>query len=147
MDGSTPLKNPRRESFARYYVELGDGAKAYRMAGYAAKNAQVASASSARLMANPTVRARVDYLMAEVGKRHDVTVDSIIAELEQARERAMRQDPTTSAAVQAIIGKAKIAGLIVDRTKAEATVRVQNLPPLSPEAAAALLERIEAERF
>jgi uncharacterized Ntn-hydrolase superfamily protein len=49
-------------------------------------------------------------------KRHVVTFDSIMAELEEARLAALgAASPQTSAAVQASMGKAKIAGMLSDK--------------------------------
>lgn len=48
-------------------------------------------------------------------KRNDVTEDSLLDELEQARLKAMTADNGASAMVQATLGKAKLVGLLVER--------------------------------
>lgn len=47
-------------------------------------------------------------------KRHDVTEDSLLAELEEARQSALG-NAQSGAAVQATMGKARITGHIIDR--------------------------------
>jgi len=55
-------------------------------------------------------------LQAEHRERHKVTVDGLTWELEKARILAMDAGDAV-AAVQAIMGKAKLHGLLVDRTQ------------------------------
>ncbi len=112
---------PKQEAFACAYVETGNASEAYRRAGHslnAAPKTQTEAAS--RLLADSKVLARVEALQAEHAKRHNITVDSITAELEEAREAAMGSGQI-SAAVSAIMGKAKLAGLIVDKAEVKRT--------------------------
>ena len=60
------------------------------------------------------IRARLDELRAEHKKRHEITVDTLVAELEEARKLAFETDKA-SAAVQATMGKAKLLGLVVEK--------------------------------
>lgn len=52
--------NERQQRFADLYIELGNGSEAYRQAGYETANDSVASAASARLLANVKVRKYID---------------------------------------------------------------------------------------
>lgn len=64
------------------------------------------------MLAQVEVSARVAELRAEAAKRHSVTVESLIIELEEARAIALAAEtPQTSAAVSATMGKAKLCGL------------------------------------
>jgi hypothetical protein len=47
-------------------------------------------------------------------KRHEITQDSLLEELEQARQSALTNNQA-SAAVAASMGKAKLCGMIVER--------------------------------
>jgi hypothetical protein len=113
--------NVRQERFARaYIVTHGNARKAYVLAGYEARtpitprqSAPVDSAAC-RLLKHERVKRRIERLQAMAAKRNDVTVDSILGELESARELAM-QIEQPAAAVQASNAKAKVAGLIVDK--------------------------------
>lgn len=68
------------------------------------------------LMDNGKVTARIAELQAAAVKRHEITVDDLIAELEEARDLAKGlPTPQVSAAVAATMGKAKMLGFLVER--------------------------------
>lgn len=140
---------PKQERFCQLYVELGEASNAYREAYPAAKKwkPEAVWPQASRMLAKPMVAARIRDLQAKHAERHEVTLDSLVAELELARAAAMAEDPSKSAAVSATMGKAKLLGFVVDKHKVQGTVTVQKLPPLTPKAAKAVLEMIEAERF
>jgi hypothetical protein len=70
------------------------------------------SKMASRLWCNPVVQAYVEELRAEVRKEFMVTVESLIEELEEARQAALgAENPQCGAAVSATMGKAKLAGL------------------------------------
>lgn len=64
-------------------------------------------------------------LQEEARQRHATTVDSLTAELEEARDVA-RSTEQSASMVSATMGKAKLHGLIVDKaeTKNESTITV-----------------------
>jgi hypothetical protein len=109
-----PLKNPKRELFARGLAEIGktggSHGSAYARAGYRCTNG-AAEAAASRMLADVKngVADRVRELMAGGAKRAEVTVASLLNELEQARAAA-HSDGQFSAAVAAIAGKAKLSG-------------------------------------
>lgn len=120
---------PKQERFCQKYIESHNASEAYR-ASYDAENMNNESiwTEASRLMQNPHVALRVMQLHEEHRKRHNVTVDSITKELEEARSLAL-QEKQASAAVTASIGKAKIHGLIVDKVagaKGEEPVSVKH---------------------
>jgi hypothetical protein len=112
------LRNARWERFAQLIAEgLGNGstqAKAYESAGYSTKG-HSSEAAASRLLRNvePVIR-RVQELQGQTAKRKQVTRDSIIDELETARELA-RENKQASAMVAASTTKAKVCGLFVDK--------------------------------
>lgn len=70
------------------------------------------SKAASRLWRNPVVQAYVEELRAEVRERFMVTVESLIEELEEARQAALgAATPQCGPAVAATMGKAKICGL------------------------------------
>lgn len=103
-----------QDNFARVYVETGNASEAYRQAypkSLKWKPESVAVRGSV-LLTDANVVQRVEELKQTVAKRHAVTVDSLIAELEEARTVALSAEtPQTSAAVSATMGKAKLCGL------------------------------------
>ena len=72
--------------------------------------------TSTRLTKNDEVRHRVKELQNLGAKRTEVTIGSLVDELEDARQLAIRSKQA-SAAVAATMGKAKVTGQIVDRAE------------------------------
>lgn len=105
---------PKQEAFALAFVETGNSSEAYRRA-YNVRpttSAETIWQSASRVLNDPRVSARVAELRVEHSKRHNVTVDSLIAELEEARQAALTAEtPQASAATAATLGKAKLLGL------------------------------------
>lgn len=125
----------KQEAFCQAYVELGDASEAYRKA-YDADNMKPESVhrKAKEVKDNVKVTARIEELQGEIKMRHNVTVDSLLAELEEARQAALgAETPQSSAAVAATMGKAKLTGL--DKQVVELTgqgggpVRVVTMSP------------------
>lgn len=103
----------KQEAFCQAYIETGNASEAYRSA-YAADKMKPESVhvKAAELLAHGKVAVRVKELQGEIKQRHNVTVDSLLAELEEARQAALTAEtPQSSAAVAATLGKAKLTGL------------------------------------
>ena len=110
------LTNTRQESFAQLVAEGRDYANAYVDAGYCA------STSSASQLANkPHIVTRVRELQARALKRHDVTIDELAAQLEEARQLAMAAGQP-AAAVSAVMAKAKLYDLVGNTKRGDARV-------------------------
>ena len=101
------LTNPRHELFAQELAKGKSATEAHTLAGY-----KPCRQNAARLMTNDDIRARLAELQAVAAKKSEVTVQSLLDELEHARARADGLDQL-SAAVKAISEKAKISGLLV----------------------------------
>ncbi len=112
---------PKQEAFAHAYVETGNASEAYRRAYDVGENTKGETVwrKAAELMDNGKVTARIEELQADHRERHDVTVDSLTDELEAARLKAMGVENGASAAVQAIVAKGKLHGLVVEKSKSE----------------------------
>ena len=103
----------KMEKFCLAYVETANAAESYRIA-YNTEN--MATATIGRegynTLQKPQVQARLEELRKKVMERHEITVDTLLAELEEARTAALgAETPQTSAAVSATMGKAKLLGL------------------------------------
>lgn len=111
----------KQEGFAKTYVETGNASEAYRQ-NYNAGNMkpETIHVKACELLANGKVSARVAQLQQSLVKRHEVTVDSLIAELEEARQLA-KAEGQSGGAVQASMGKAKLCGLLVERQRVDVT--------------------------
>ena len=105
------------------YVETGNASEAYRRSYNAEKmKPETVNRNAKALMDNNKVATRVQELRAAHVERHEITVDDLIRELEEARSIAMageRQQP--AAMVAATMGKAKILGLVQDKVDARLT--------------------------
>ena len=106
----------KQEAFCQKYVETGNASEAYRQAyGTTAKPSTVMPKAS-RLLASGKIGARVAELRESiVQKVHGVTVATLIAELEEARQVG-RNKEQAAAMVAATLGKAKLAGLDKETT-------------------------------
>lgn len=100
-----------QEKAAQLYVEGKTKSDAYRHAGYDVSNCTTKSINelACHLFADIKVLSRVEELQEDAANRHRVTVDSLTAELEEAKNFAYGLEQP-SAAVSAIMGKAKIHG-------------------------------------
>ena len=87
---------------------------AYRQAGYKTDSMKPATLhrKAKAMMDKSKIAARLAELREPIVKRHNVTVDSLMVELEEARKAALgAETPQSSAAVAAKMGKAKLCGL------------------------------------
>lgn len=107
----------KQEKFCQEVALGKTQADAYR-AAYDAKNMkpETVQKRASELMADGEVAGRVNELKEMALERHQLTVDDIIRELEEARTMAMTgEKPQASAMVAATLGKAKVLGLITDK--------------------------------
>ena len=108
------LENTKHEKFCHVWHETGNKSEAYRQSHPNAakwKDETVHNKASA-LSKRGEVLARLEQLQKDGLDSHGVTVGSLIKELENCRVIALEQDnPQTSAAINAVMGKAKLVGL------------------------------------
>ena len=100
------LRNPRHEKFAQELAAGKTADAAYVLAEY-----QENRSNAARLNANRDIQKRVAEIQLVGAERAAVTVETLIAEAESARKKAMADKGGAAAAVAAITAKAKLAGL------------------------------------
>ena len=103
----------KQEAFARAYVETGNASEAYRRA-YNAENMQIDTVKkrASELLSRGDIKGTVQKLKDEIASRHEITVDGLVNELEEARLAALgAENPQSAAAVAATMGKAKILGM------------------------------------
>ena len=106
---------PKQEAFAQAYLETGNASEAYRRAydADAMKETSV-HVNACKLLKNAKVALRLDQLQQRAQKRHDINIDTITEMLKADRELA-RKNAQSSAAVNAVMGMAKLHGLLVDK--------------------------------
>jgi len=106
----------KQESIAQAYIENGGNqSEAYRTA-YNAENMadETVWTEACLLFKNPKVAIRVLELQEEHRQRHNVTVDTLTKELDEARCLA-KKEAQPAAMTGATMGKAKLHGLITDK--------------------------------
>src|SRR5262245_45762442 len=108
-----PLSNSRHERFAQSLFEGKSADESYVLAGYSENRG-----NAARLKANESISRRLAELQEAAAKSSEVTVQSLLAELQTVCERAgaLNQWGTV---VKSVAEKAKISGLLT--TKIEIT--------------------------
>lgn len=116
---------PKQEGFCQKYIETGNASEAYRL-NYGASNMSPESINrkAKELLDNGKIAARLEELKKAIIVKHNITVESILAELEEARQLAM-ETGKAGPAVQASMGKAKLVGLdkqIIDHTSSDGTM-------------------------
>ena len=106
---------PKQEKFCYGYIETGNASGAYRAAYNAEKmKPESVAVQAAKMLVSPKIALKIDALRAELRQRHEITVDDLVKELEEARKLAFETDKA-AAAVQATMGKAKLLGLVVEK--------------------------------
>ncbi len=110
MDETDTL-TPKQERFCREFLVDLNGTKASVRAGYSERSAHV---TASRLLTNTKVAARVAELQAETAKRLEVTVDSVMADLETLCQGAV-ETKQFGPAVRAKELQGKRLGMFVDR--------------------------------
>lgn len=117
------LPNPRYERFAQGVAKGKSQHDAYIYAGYSAgKAAKDVRSNAGTLARKPEVAARIAELQDGQAKRIGVTVDHLVAELDDMLRLAKRVKHP-AAGVGAILAKGKLLGLIVDKAEVDATIR------------------------
>ncbi len=104
----------KQENFCAAYIETGNASEAYRRAYDASRmKPESISVKASELMRNGGVTVRIAELRAATAQRHQLTVDDLLNELEEARSLAMMgKRPQCGAAVNATLGKAKLLGYL-----------------------------------
>jgi len=108
---------PKEKAFSLKFVECNNASEAYRTAYNVGKNTKPETIWKAayNILSRSHVASRVEQLQDKAQALTLVTVASITLELEEARAVAL-QEGQGSAMTSASMGKAKIHGLLVDKT-------------------------------
>ncbi len=118
--------SPKRTRFVSEYLVDKNATQAAIRAGYSAKTAHT---QGPRLLHNVVVREAVACGEAELADRLAITVEGVAAQLDEDRALALANNQA-GAAVSASMGKAKLAGLLVDRQDISGTVSVERIERL-----------------
>jgi hypothetical protein len=123
------LPNPRHEKFAQARAEGKPASAAYEQAGYSPNDG-----NAVRLKGNEKVQLRVAELQGQGAERAIVTLQSLIAEADEIKAKALAKG-RYSAAVSALTVKAKPSGHWVDRGENQTTnvIKTISSEPLTTE--------------
>lgn len=103
----------KQEKFCMFYIEeLCNASKAYRKA-YNAKNMkpETINKRASELLKNGKVTGRIEELQKNIQERHNITVDSLLIELEEAR-KISKAARSSSGMTLATMGKARLLGYL-----------------------------------
>lgn len=103
----------KQEAFCRAFVETGNASEAYRRS-YDAKNMgqNTIAVKASEMLNKDNISVRLQQLREVHQKRHAITVDTLLEKLNKVYTVALGADtPQSSAAVQAVMGQAKLLGL------------------------------------
>ena len=104
----------KQENFCLAYVETGNASEAYRRAYDASRmKPESIAVNASKLMSDAKVSLRISSLQSQAQQRHQLTVDDLLNELEEARTIASTgEKPQATAMVAATMGKAKLLGYL-----------------------------------
>lgn len=117
------LTKPNWERFAILVAKGVPPTEAYVKAGFILdKKASGKIANPYRLMATPQVKARIQELQKKQAARIGISVEHLCMQLDDMLRLAKRVKHP-AAGVGAIMGKAKLLGLVIDKAEVDGTVR------------------------
>lgn len=118
------MNDKQRRFVDEYVIDLNQTQAAIR-AGYSEKTAtKIAS----RLLTNVDIQQAIGKKQKAISRRKEITVESLIDELEEARQLAITGDyPAPSAAVTATMGKAKMLGFLTDKIEMSGNLTLKSM--------------------
>lgn len=118
----------KQEDFLRAYLKSRNPKDAYKQAfDVKSMSDQQCAVEGNKLLQHPKITLRLRASAEKVQERTGVTIESILAELEEARQMAKMKENAGHMA-QATMGKAKVSGLVVDRTEVKKVDDFDNMP-------------------
>ncbi|MBP3935820.1 MAG: terminase small subunit [Pseudomonas sp.] len=117
----------KQRAYCLAFMETGNSSEAYRRS-YDTSGMTTASVNRCAkdVYDNVNVSAMIEQLRKKAMKRNEITVDTLLDELEEARKAALDADTAqSSAAVSATMGKARLLGLdkkIVDHMSSDGSL-------------------------
>ena len=113
---------PKQAAFVDHYARNGgNGAQAYRDAGYAVNGPTVARTEAVRLLSNPNVTSAITRQLATVHERTTVDQDKLVAYSLRVYHRSIELDQLGNANA-AVVTLGRLTGLLQDKR----TVRVEH---------------------
>ena len=117
---------PKQADFVRLYFELGIASEAYKQAYNSTGKPNTLHRKANELLKHPIIKSEIEAMQKEATARNNITIDNVIAELEEARQTA-KQSGNASAMVSATLGKAKVLGLDKGEHKEDSTSKAEKI--------------------
>ena len=138
------LKNARHERLCQNLAQGMSQDKAYEEAGYKPNRHNASRLATT----NETIRKRVAELMSRNIQKQDeivaISTESLLAEAEAARVKAMAERGGAAAAIQAIVAKGKLSGRWIE--KSETVNKSEDLSTYSDAELAAIIKSQQADK-
>lgn len=131
------LSNARHEAFCQALATGMSNSAAYLAAGYECGDV-AASVAANRLLKQAKISTRMGELQSASAERAEITAAELSDQLEDIRKRALEANQM-GAAAQAVMGRAKLHGLIIDKAE------VKDVTPITPEVRQAEIDRLLAK--
>jgi phage terminase small subunit len=128
MSGANKILSDKQKKFAMKYIETLNATESYLYAYPKSKewSSCAAAVAGGKLKKTPTIAKYLKKLSERHMKKHDITVEKLLDELEEARLAAMGLEvPQCSSAVTATMSKAKLLGLdkqIIDHQSSDGSM-------------------------
>ena len=106
----------KQQRFVEEFLVDGNATQAAIRSGYSRKTAKDIGCEN---LAKPNITAAIEVGHKKLAERCAVTVESLTAHLDAARVHAMAQDSGAAAAVSAIMGVAKLHGMLIDKKEVD----------------------------
>ena len=141
------LKNARHELFAQNLAAGMTQEKAYIAAGYK-ETPRCRMSACDLLRTKPYIKERVTELQSRNVQRQDeiaaISTESLLAEAEAARVKAMAERGGAAAAIQAIVAKGKLSGRWIE--KSETVNKSEDLSTYSDAQLAAIIKGSDPDK-
>ena len=115
-----PKLKVAHERFVQEYVANGRNGKDAYMAAFPKSGKSAARGSASRLLSRAEVKSRIAEMQGKSAEHSQVTLENLIKEAADIQRAAMDAN-SYAAAISALTAKAKLCGLLVERTQSEST--------------------------
>lgn len=121
-NGESRSLTVKQEAFVRAYLESGNASQAYR-AAYDAGNMKDSAirANACKLLKHTDIALTIERARKSAQQSTNITIERLTRLLQAVYCKAMAEPKGASAAASAVMGIAKLHGLIVDRSRNEHT--------------------------
>lgn len=137
-DGSKVLENDKHEMFAQHYVVSNSQVESAKKAGYKGNGISV---QASRLIKNPKISARINYLRKQA---LDAVMDEQVDVMRELVD-ILQTETSNNTRLKALEMVAKIQGLFIERREVKSEVNVNDMSNISDDELDKMLKQYEEE--